>query len=396
MKILQLNIQSIRNKLLELEQFCNLENIDIICVSEHWLVSEEVDLYTPQGFLPASFYCRNNKKNGGTGIFIKSDIKYKVLKVEKFCKEMDCEICCIKLIDLNIVIVSVYRSPQGNIETFFRNFEQVMKHITSNSDTLITVSGDFNIEMALLHDHKAVTFSNLLKSLNLKCTVKAPTHHMSCIDNILVNFVDSLYTIKSFDGCFADHNSHVLEVYSNKYSQKSSNSNITNKTFVRKQSENEINLFIDLLKVENWEMVNDFNSGKSTVEELFNNFLKCYINLWHYCSPLINKSNKGKNKSKRVQWYNQHLAQERDFMLNLNNIYKNLRNKGSEQAELAHKTYLGCKRNYRASLKNAKRQACERYIYKDTILQIYKDYIILYIVLNLRTLINIINKYYSF
>lgn len=62
LRILQGNVQCIRNKLLEVEQVCESQGIDLFCVSEHWLVEREVDLYVPSGYFPASYYCRNIKK----------------------------------------------------------------------------------------------------------------------------------------------------------------------------------------------------------------------------------------------------------------------------------------------------------------------------------------------
>lgn len=62
--ILQVNLQCIRNKLLELGHVGSSLDIDLICVSEHWLVESEINLFIPQGYMPASFYCRQNKKKG--------------------------------------------------------------------------------------------------------------------------------------------------------------------------------------------------------------------------------------------------------------------------------------------------------------------------------------------
>ncbi|KAG8242319.1 hypothetical protein J6590_068266 [Homalodisca vitripennis] len=49
-------LQSTRNKLLELEIACKVAEIDIVCVSEHWLLNDEIELFTPKGYLPASFF----------------------------------------------------------------------------------------------------------------------------------------------------------------------------------------------------------------------------------------------------------------------------------------------------------------------------------------------------
>ena len=113
--MLQVNIQCIRNKILELEHFCDEHKIDVISVAEHWLQVEQVDVFTPQGYIPASLFCRKEKKNGGSGVFVKIGIDFSVINADRFNSELNCEISCIKLKKENLIIVSVYRSPMGNV-----------------------------------------------------------------------------------------------------------------------------------------------------------------------------------------------------------------------------------------------------------------------------------------
>jgi hypothetical protein len=355
-------MQSIRNKKLELEHFCESENVDIICICEHWLLDEEIELYTPRGYVPGSFFCRNVKKNGGVGIFVKQGIIFKKIKMEKFCNELDLELSCIKLIKENIVIISMYRSPKGNLEFFFPNFELAVKSIM-NKGSSVAICGDYNIEMLDVKEQKSIDFLNLLRSLNLSCSVRAPTRGNSCIDNILVNFKDSLYKIITFMGHFADHNSHIIDISINTSTYKRSNtSNTSDKTYIRKQNDSVINLFIQSLKDTNWEMIDEYNSGEISAEVLFDKFFKKYINLWHYCSPLVSRSIKYRGKCKKVKWYTEDLARERNDMLKLFNVYKVLRDNGSGHTQQAYNVYLGAKRNYRYHLNEAKRQACESFI----------------------------------
>lgn len=48
--ILQLNIQSVKNKLLDSEHVCQMYDVDLICISEHWLTLEKIELFVPQGY----------------------------------------------------------------------------------------------------------------------------------------------------------------------------------------------------------------------------------------------------------------------------------------------------------------------------------------------------------
>ncbi len=323
---------------------------------------EEVDLFVPQGYVPATFFCRKTKKNGGAGIFIKNHIKFVNVNLSNFVVELDCEMCCVKLLDHNINVVSLYRAPQGNVSVFFKNFELAIKYLMK-VETRVAICGDFNLEMVTMATRNSILFSNLLRSLNLVCTIKTPTRINSCIDNILVNFSEDHYKVNAIEGQFADHQSNFIQVFS-KFKKSSNQSKLLKeKVQFRKQTDNLISNFKDLLEKESWLMIQDFNSGEIGVESLFDNFYKQYIHLWHFVSPLISKSKTSKgSKSKKLQWYTDELANLRRNMLDLFHIYKNLRNSKSDQTKQAYTVYLASKRRYRVQLTQAKRQACERYI----------------------------------
>lgn len=47
--ILQTNVQSVRNQLLELEHVCAAKLIDVICISEHWIKDNDSNLFCTSG-----------------------------------------------------------------------------------------------------------------------------------------------------------------------------------------------------------------------------------------------------------------------------------------------------------------------------------------------------------
>lgn len=357
-------MQSLRNKLLELEVVSKIYDIDVICVSEHWLHSEEVNLFTPKGYVPASFFCRTNKRNGGAGIFLKETINFELINLEGFSLELDCELCCVRLIEQNFIITSLYRSPSGDINLFFENFELAMKSIMKKGH-LLTVCGDFNIETCNAKSQTSVSFLNLLRSLNLVCTVNEPTHFSACIDNILVNFSENLYKTYSIQDQIADHQANVIDIFlplneMNNNSNKKSDS----VTYFRKQSKNNISNFVECLKQQRWEIIDTFLSDEVGVDALFDEFFKSYVNLWHFNSPLVRKTatHIQSSKCKKIKWYNDDLKNERNRMLNIFTVYKNLRNNGSEQTNLAYRAYLTTKKSYRSNLLKAKRIAYQEFI----------------------------------
>jgi len=63
--------------------------------------------------------CRNVRKNGGAGIFIKDGLNFSKIDLSQFNSELNCEFSCIRLVDYNLIVVSLYRSPNGDLNKFF-------------------------------------------------------------------------------------------------------------------------------------------------------------------------------------------------------------------------------------------------------------------------------------
>lgn len=357
--VLYVNIQCVRNKILEIENFCDVENVDIICLAEHWLTENQVDVMRPTGFMPASVTCRSISKNGGVGIYTSSKIKFSKLNLNIFNSEINCEICGIKILKAtgNINILCIYRSPNGDIKMFFYLFEQAIKQVLKNHDQLI-ICGDFNINFADIKSLATNQFLNLLRSLNLTYINNKPTRGLNCIDNILVNFSTDYYKYKIVGGHFGDHNPFVLKLL-NEPNFKQLNK--PKRVLKRTQNEEQILVFIELLKEESWPMIESYKQNKIDVANMFNTFFRTYIDLWYHSSPLMPKSFK-KRGEKICNWYTKELANLRNKMLSFCDIYKNLCKNGSVQSQTALMAYKHTKALYRLELIKAKRKACANYI----------------------------------
>ena len=86
--IMPQNIQCLRNKIPELDILINnnISNIDILCVTEHWLRKSEYSFYILPNYQLASIFCRTTHRGGGTAIYIKNDLKYKCKKKNTLSK----------------------------------------------------------------------------------------------------------------------------------------------------------------------------------------------------------------------------------------------------------------------------------------------------------------------
>jgi exonuclease III len=78
--------------------------------------------------------------------YIQGNIHYTNINMDRYSNEKDIEICAVKLCILSrtIVIITVYRSPTGNIAYFLDNLEAALKQVYNNTIDII-LCGDFNI-----------------------------------------------------------------------------------------------------------------------------------------------------------------------------------------------------------------------------------------------------------
>lgn len=363
LNFLQANTQCIRNKINELEYISQNLKLDVMCVSEHWLTVDEINIFCPKGFIIADAYCRVVHKNGGSAILIRDSMGFEKVDVGDFCSEIDCEMSCIKLIEHKVLVISLYRSPNGDIEKFFQLFEEALRKVSKNGLRLV-VCGDFNIEMTDLSRYPSKEFLNLLRSLNLTCTNKNPTRVNSCLDNILVNFSHTLYEINTVSGCLADHEPLFF-----KLKILSGNSKIENKTvktFLRKQSDSNISSFLIDLNKEDWKIFSEYESGHVGLDRLCNGVFGRIVDLWHVSSPIVVKARSincnTANRKLKVNWYTDSLKQDKNIMMAHFDVYKNLRRMGSEHTQAAYRVYIGYKKTYRRNLDRTKKETYQHYI----------------------------------
>ncbi|KAG5881723.1 hypothetical protein JTB14_037939 [Gonioctena quinquepunctata] len=132
MKVLHANIRSLRNKIDELEAFIADKQIDIICLTEHWMSESEITTTQLQGYRLAAFSARLQTTGRGTCIFIK---------------------------------------------------DSVLNQLGTAKQVIL--AGDFNINLCNVDSSK---LQDILNSANLKQAIYRPTRGNNCIDNI---FLDS-------------------------------------------------------------------------------------------------------------------------------------------------------------------------------------------------------------
>jgi exonuclease III len=142
-------------------------SLHIICISKHHLNKEELEGITLHSYTLEAKFCRQTHKCGGGCIFIQDNMHCTNINMDRYSNENDMEICAVKLHILShtIIIITVYRSPTGNIDYFLNNLEAALNQVYNNTVDII-LCGNFNINY-LNNNQNKQALNSLLTSYSL-------------------------------------------------------------------------------------------------------------------------------------------------------------------------------------------------------------------------------------
>lgn len=217
--ILHQNISGLINKTDEfvicLEELKQREiNIDVICVTEHFMKLGNEILFNIPNYILAAYYSRKDSSRGGACIIVRKGHRWKDLPdVQKLSISGVCELCAVELIDYRVIIICVYRVPnRNNLSTFFETLYTLLEKICKRNKYRIIIAGDFNIDISIVNSI-SLEFECLLLNYNLKLEIRQPTRLKSntCIDNFAHNLRKG-QTSDVIDFALSDHTSQVLRL----------------------------------------------------------------------------------------------------------------------------------------------------------------------------------------
>ena len=199
-----LNINSIRNKLSDLQQ--------VICDSVSILTIAETKI--DSSFPTAQFRLANyhtpyrldiSNKSGGILVYIKSNIPTRQLNCGDLCKSIQAVPFEINLRKEKWLVISICRPPSQNSEFFLNTLTSIIGHFTKLFDNYI-IMGEFNLEPS------DTTLKHFLDSNGLYNLIKGHTCFKgkgSLIDLILTNRKFSFKNTQSFETGLSDHHHMV-------------------------------------------------------------------------------------------------------------------------------------------------------------------------------------------
>lgn len=286
------NIQGLSDKGHQLEATLSEEEVDVLCLSEHW-VRDNMDGFNLGDHKVVSSFCRSKYRCGGVAIFAKRDYDCVPVRLRESV-EKSCEVCCVKLVLDGVVlfILCTYRSPTEDFELFVevtrRNLDTIFKPGAN-----YIICGDMNVD--ILNPNKSTAnrsnverLTNLMGEYGLTYTILEPTRvsrgRGSCLDQVYTNLEPSCVNVVSTS--LSDHTYQVVSFRHLLSAGRVEGDRIGRVFSLRNRTK-----FAERLGQVDWELVDHNYYDFDLAFELF---YKTVLDVFHTCFPLE------KIKSKRV------------------------------------------------------------------------------------------------
>jgi hypothetical protein len=147
----------------------------ILSISERGLNENEFLPLRIEGYFVVSYYCRKKYKGGGTALYVSNNMT-QVRAVDWITAnniEKTVKVIGIDIVDMNCIIIVIYRSPKGLLDDFFSCLDCILDKII-NSGKGIIIMGYININILV----KGSDCKQLLDIANIyifTITIKEPT-----------------------------------------------------------------------------------------------------------------------------------------------------------------------------------------------------------------------------
>ena len=356
-----LNIQGLKGKELLMNEFALSNNYSILCLSEHMCNENELPFRIFDDYVLASSFCRISHIKGGVAVYIKKscNLLYSVLDLKFLCSELHFEATGIVIASLKLIVISLYRSPDGNYITFLEQLDNLLNFLNRPSwkGYNLAIGGDLNSAFDITKEKRSVhELKNLLRQYNLKYINTEPTRNLACLDNVFTNvtLVKEVSQVITFP--FSDHNSLTFNYFSN-HKLELNRASLDRKLVITRPISREkvCKLNVSLLETDWHNIFNRCNpTGKAlSAIDIFERFFRIFLMHFNECVPVmkckvskINSNNKVKRRE--TSWYTtEHVKMKQQVLLLLDVFKKNK----TEKSKLA---YTKSRNAYKNALLEAK------------------------------------------
>lgn len=340
-RIFHINTQSVKNKVSEFENFICDKNIDILCLSEHWLVDLEFPNLRLLNFLPCTAFCRSLKKGGGVAILLNNNISFKdILDVKALSIESIIEICSIYLKERKLYVIAVYRPPTGCFRTFLDQLESAL-HIIGCRHNLIVV-GDFNVHFGS-GSKESIELGELFQSFGLVQLIHSATRHNNCLDNVFTNNNLDIPQISLVQTGLSDHLGQLVDLHLPPPTNPSKIELVTCRPITTKGKF----YFYTVVESLTWNFIDDPNMS---ADKKFSMFTKLLVDTLHTSFP--EKTYRRRNdQSHTVLWFNNELKSMRSYLEFISELYNEYPTQQLKDVITEHK------KHYKRAITHAKKNA---------------------------------------
>ena len=319
---------------------------DIVCITETWCSSDEIQLIQLQSYQLAGAYCRTNLRGGGVAIFALNNLKCKTInKFSNLTAEQHFEVsvCEILLEGISLVICSLYRSPTGDFNLFFNSLSDLLSE-SLEAESVVCFCGDFNVRFNDVTCKNSTIIENLFLSFGLNKTIfdftRIHNHSKTTLDNIFTNIATGSLDSRVIYCDISDHFMQEISLFL--IQSETEESPIYKQFFYREKNVNRFKLEVSKTDWSSLESAGNLNEAFA----IFFNIITENIKL---CFPL--ERLKPLNNVNGKPWLTREIIEEGRALREIHKMckfsddppmrlhYNALKSQHSKQISLAKKTY---------------------------------------------------------
>jgi exonuclease III len=287
LKILNLNIRSyFKNQSSLWNYLSNIKHkFHIIVLTETWTNQATEDQLIYPGYT-TFIKSRRQGKGGGVAVLVDDSLQAKIIDIVP-CDESSMELITVQInspLDPPMVIASIYRPPNTNINDFNINLEKILSSLNDTKKACY-LCGDFNINLLNIDTHHYTNdFLNTMSTALFRPLIHVPTRITSTSSSLIDNiFTNSLNFNESAGLLLSDISDHLPIFLILDFCPKPE----SKAKFVtyRLNSEAATEKLQAALDLETWNDTLSYTNPDLILDSLNNKLLCCY-NLTH---PLITK-----------------------------------------------------------------------------------------------------------
>lgn len=273
-------------------EFLTQHRPTILCLSETWMSPDSVDYINIQGYQLAAHFTRREREHGGCAIFSRCDIECKeICEIRDLGTELTME-CCAALVHYDgytFSIITVYRSPDGDIDEFMEKLADILLYI-QNICNFVILCGDINVN-GLVKCSASERLSDVFCSYGLINKNKSPTRvwtnkngrtSKTEIDYIVCDIPEEDFDFNILHPGISDHLAQLLTV--NIVSIKARDKASPNEKYTRNVSDGNIETLNNILRKNPWTPIDSRD-----VDEVFDDFMEHFLYYFDMICPRIKR-----------------------------------------------------------------------------------------------------------